>query len=167
MPAQNLPFLPPSPFQWRPNRETETALSRVPPHFPHRSAAPREGAIMASRFLFSLPSPQPRRRLRRRSLESIPFPSVRRRLKEGRRERRVFSVQLRTKGAERANISGRRWRKKKKWPHSGRNFNCDASARKIFMVQLDPSRAAAAGKVVTVKGAVSGLPRRVLLFFPR
>ena len=55
MPAQNLPFLPPSPFQWRPNRETETAHSRVSPHFPHRSAA--AGAIMASWFLFSLPSP--------------------------------------------------------------------------------------------------------------
>ena len=68
-----MPILPSSPsVLWRPNRETETALSRVPPHFPHRSAAPREGAIMASRFLFSLPSPQPRRRRRRRRSSRSP-----------------------------------------------------------------------------------------------
>ena len=44
---------------FQPNRETETALSRVPSHFPHRGRRrrPGGGAIMASRFLFSLPSP--------------------------------------------------------------------------------------------------------------
>ena len=163
-----MPILPSSPsVLWRPNRETETALSRVPPHFPHRSAAPREGAIMASRFLFSLPSPQPRRRRRRRSSRSPSLPSDDDSRKGGGSEGfSQYNCVLKERNG-RIFRDGRRWRKKKKWPHSGRNFNCDASARKIFMVQLDPSRAAAAGKVVTVKGAVSGLPRRVLLFFPR
>ena len=43
------------------SRETETALSRVPPMplFPHRIAAQWGSAIMASRFLFLFPSSSP------------------------------------------------------------------------------------------------------------
>ena len=87
-----MPILPSSPsVLWRPNRETETALSRVPPHFPHRSAAPRSAAgggdyglavFVLPPIATTAPPPPP--------LESIPFPSVRRRLKEGREGAKGF-----------------------------------------------------------------------------
>ena len=87
-------------------------------------------------------------------LESIPF---RRRLEGGREKGFLSTTLLRTKGAERPNITAAVAEEEK-----GASFRMEFQWRRLGALHFygaAGSVLAAAGKAVTVKGAVSGLPR--------